>query len=187
MGSKKKLSIVAILLVLVIVAILVFMLIANNEKTVFLQDSPQVAAEETALKRFEGVGFAVQIPDSIRLKSSNEAVGQALLQYMFADTDAISSDQLGISIGSTRPTDLLTETALVKMRISRPEIYRQVVLSWLPQGAIVFEKNDSFEISVFFGSPSGDRYSAVVVSGTADRRVLLTNTLRAAVTSWEWL
>lgn len=129
--------------------------------------------------------FTTKIVSNLHLKNRNEVQTASILgQYLFTDKNPYNTDQLAITIGTSK-SNAVSEVSPVQFRKSRPDEYREApVDAGFPESSIVYVKEDGYEKAVFW--TNNGRYAGVVISGGADKRAELDTALKVAVMNWQW-
>lgn len=160
---------------------------ANGPAVATLSTKPNgdVKGESVGLQTFDAEYYDTKIPDIFKLKTRTESAESPVAgQYLFVGKDKYSSDQLAITIGSSK-TSALDQVSLVKFRLAYPDEYQQTVPeAGFPEGSIVFVKRNGYEKSVFWIEEG--RYAGVVASGSLDRKPQLDNSVQSAIINWQW-
>jgi hypothetical protein len=144
-----------------------------------------VLGTQTTLRSWHTAYFATSYPSNLRVRTTNENSAATIIgSYMLSSVAAREQDQIGITIANMGNTTLTQESA-VKFRLQHPERYTSVSRNYAPSGAYVFNDESGYETGVFW--QTGDRFAAVVVSGSSARRAELESDLEAIVSNWQWL
>ncbi len=148
------------------------------------QTSVAVQGAQITIVPLESRYITTGVPDFLHSKNTYEkSLGPIYGQYLYINKDPNVADQVGVTVAS-RESRELTEVSSVKLRTTNGSLYNETTLLNAPVGARVFSAVNNYEISVFWSYQ--DMYAAVVVSGTADRRPQLEQTMTTILTSWQW-
>jgi hypothetical protein len=131
--------------------------------------------------------YTSQMPGQLSVKSNNtQQQGPLLAQFLASSKQADmthAGDQLAITVGQA-PASGLPGTSEISYRSHYPDLYSKSSLDFVPAGAIVYTRQDPYEIGVFW--LHGPRYVALVASGAADRSDSLKGSLKMVLDKWEW-
>ncbi len=149
------------------------------------QPGTDVKAATDVLEDYTTSFFSTKVTSNLHIKNRNEVPTTSILgQYLLTDKNSYNSDQLAITIGASK-TNSVGEVSPVQFRRSRLGEYKEVAAdSGFPSSSIMFINEDGFEKSIFWTHEG--KYVAIVVSGGAERRAQLENSLKAVVTHWTW-
>ena len=158
-------------------------------KAQYINDSSasnEVKGTSTTLEDYSSSFFATKISSDFKVKNQSETQNSPIVgQYLLTGKQVYSSDQLAITIGTAKSTDI-NEVSGYKFRKTYPDDYVQTISdAGYPAGCVVFTKKSSYEKSVFW--IYNGKYAAVVVSGGADHRAELENGISAVLANWQWL
>lgn len=148
------------------------------------QTTQGVLGSETTLLPWRTAYFTTQYPSSLRIITSNEvAHGITTGQYVLGSVSLKQTDQLAVTVGALKDMTL-SELPAVEMRRQHPEIYQPTDQPFIPEGGVAFSSKQDYEVAVFW--QSGDRYAAVVASGSSARKAELDQALQAVAANWQW-
>ena len=151
---------------------------------VALTTSSNVLGSGTSLTPWQTAYFTTQIPSFLRVRNSVENPTRPQLgQYLLANIITSKTDQVAITVGMLG-NSTLAEQSSVRLRRAQTTTYQPASRSYVPAGAFVFSRTDSYETAIIWQHDA--RYVAVVVSGTVDRQPDLEQSLAAIVTNWQW-
>lgn len=157
----------------------------TKEFTVNHQTTKDVLGSELTLISWHPQYFSTRYPSTLRILTSNEvAHGATLGQYVLSSVSLKQTDQLAVTVGVLDDMTL-DDIPSVKFREQHADIYQQTDRSFIPAGGIVFSAKEGYETAAFWRH--GNRYAAVVVSGSPLRKAELEEALEAVVTNWQWL
>lgn len=148
------------------------------------QKTQGVLGSDVVLTSWQTPYFSTSYPNNLRVITANEvAHGLTMGQYLLSSASLGQTDQLAVTVGTL---DGLTfdELPAVKLRQQRTDIYQPITLSYVPEGALAFNANDGYEMSVFWRQ--GNIFAAVVVSGSSARQAELAQALQSVVENWQW-
>lgn len=145
--------------------------------------SGDVLSTQITLKEFGSAYFTTLVPDTMQLKTKEENHRATTVgNYLLKNSNVKASDQLAITIGQPGQESLET-ISHVTIRKMNPEEYKRTTVPNMPSGAIAFQKQNTYEKSVFWIKDG--YYIAVVVSGTPLRSNILDQTLQAVLVNWQ--
>lgn len=146
----------------------------------------QVKGETQQLSQVQTPYFATRIPTQYVQKRVSETPNAPILaQYLYAETKKLDSAQIGVTIGVLEQPDF-ESISLVRQRRNDPAAYSETQMGQVVgTDTLSFVSSDKSEVAVFF--MAGDRYAAVVVSGSGDSLATYKEVARGMLASWQWL
>lgn len=149
------------------------------------QGQNDVLGSQTTLQKWRTDYFTTLIPTNLQLKTSDQDTSKSIEgSYLLGNTEPQMDEQVGITIGRVG-NGTLQETPAVKLRLNNPEVYAPTSVNYAPADSLVFTKVGSFEQSVFW--QHGNRYAAVVVSGTSIDQTGMDQIAANIISNWQWL
>ena len=128
--------------------------------------------------------FNAVVPAGYTINSKSAVPeGNMLSRYVLKNIDPKSLDQLAITIG-TLPSEGLTGLSDVMFRAKNTQYvpYNSIKIA---DKSVEFIAENPFELSVFWSH--GNRYAAVVISGTQDRGEVLKKVINDLIGKWSWI
>lgn len=157
---------------------------ATNKGVSVIPEDQNVLSSNVSLLPFDTTFFFTNVPSYLQSKSITENPDAPTSgMYLFKHQQISLNDQLAINTG-TLSGSTLNELSTIKVRQSEPSRYHQTSRPSAPEGAIVFERQDQYEVAVFW--QHNGRYASVVVGGSNDRRADLESTLQTVLSDWQW-
>lgn len=147
------------------------------------QTEAGVLGSEVELVSWRTKYFATSYPATLRVVTSNELThGSTFGQYVLGSVSPKQTNQLAITVGPLQGTTL-RELPAVMMRQQQTELYRPTSRTYVPIGGLAFTSTQDYETAVFW--QEGNRYVAVVVSGSAMWQAELEDALQTVITYWQ--
>lgn len=144
----------------------------------------RVLGSEVTLIDWDAQYFTTRYPSDLRIVTSNEVPhGLTTGQYLLGSTVMNRTDQLAVTVGKLDGLSF-EELPAIKLRRLKSDVYQPSSIAFAPEGSMAFTANNEFETSVFWAQ--GERYAAVVVSGSVVRATELRQQLEAVLTNWQW-
>ena len=183
---KTKVTIAALVLIILVCGALVLLIGKDNDARIASPGTGKVEGAQIELFNFTGPNFSTKIPKNLRLKTGNDAVGQALYQYLFTSSDASNGDQLAISAGTLPGGNNVQDIPFVKMRSSRPNEYfiDTAFKSQKATNFIAYKNSTSTELGAYW--MSGDRYVGIVASSNTNNLSVMRTYVEACLDQWQW-
>ncbi len=138
-------------------------------------------SEQTMPKAWQTKYFSSLRPAGLDVRSSQEDASGAASYVLYGGAVGQAS-QLAVSLYQLAGP--LSEVAAIKLRQSQPETYKPLNLAYAQDSAIAFEREDDYELSLFWQHEG--RYASVVASGSSQQRMELNQLMKTVVTNWRW-
>lgn len=171
-----------------LVSVVVVYFWANQSQSVVPQAQPttnQTTAPDTSQLAISTQYYNTVVSGSFRvLQRESKPSDQILDRFIAVSTTFSDKCQLAITIVSL-PSDGLQGVADVHYRISNPDLFSKVDLTFAPEGSLVFRGNKPDELDVFM--LHGDHYASVALSSTDGGSTKCGDAMPSILDKWHWL
>lgn len=127
--------------------------------------------------------FATKMPAVFTVRERQDIAAGTVLNRLVATETADGSGQLAIMVRKL-PDGGMLQSSDIKHRQLYSDTYTPETFDWLPDGAVAYRSNGTYELGIFMAR--GSQYVSVVMSNTKTA-ALYDEWLRTVIDSWRWL